>query len=291
MYELICMLKIQVKNPRQSTQQNAIWVVERLYSIGSDPADDLVLTDDSVSPKHASLITLDNRLYLRDNDSPQGCYVNNERVQRKEVVPGDVVRVGAVEILVMDPRDSLSQNALTDDELDNFWSLIANGSFLCGQEFYIQKNPCLVGRGTQCDIVLPSTHISRQHAEIKVQGSLLYIRDLASANGTFVNDNRISQGFAKPGDDIRFDRYSFRIAGPEKDRNLTMVRGPNIPTNIKTPTYSASDKQWQTKPTSPGNRIVEEDFGPSTPRKVFSGIVLAVMISVFVYLVVGIIKG
>ena len=281
------MLKIQVKNPRQSTQQNAIWVVERLYSIGCDPSDNLILIDDSVIPKHASLITLDNRLYLKDNNSPHGCYVNGKKISKKEVVPGDTVSVGQVDILVLDPRESLNQDALSDEDLDDCWSLIADGSFLTGQEFYIHKNPSIIGRGSQCDIVLPGTHLSRQHAELKIHGNLLHVRDLASSNGTCVNGNRISEGIAKPGDQIKFDAYSFQVSGPMQDKNKTQVRTAVREQQKISPSGDVdySEKRWQTKPTSPGNRALAEEDMPGPTRQVFSYITLICMLGVLGYLV------
>jgi pSer/pThr/pTyr-binding forkhead associated (FHA) protein len=280
------MLKIQVKNPRQSTQQNAVWVVERLFSIGCDPDDDLILIDDSVSPGHASLITLDNRLYLKDNHSAKGCFVNDKKINKKEVTPGDVMRVGNVEIVVMDPRDSLNQDALTVEQLDNFWSLVADGSFLTGQEFYLQKSPSIIGRGSQCDIVLPGTHLSRQHAEIRVQGNLLHIRDLASSNGTYINDNRVTEGIARPGDQIKFDNYSFRVTGPVADKNKTQLRIPQAKPS-KQFSHSDStntDRHWQSKPTSPGNRIVEEE-AQGIGRKFVTFFILIAMLGTLAYLV------
>ena len=280
------MLKIQVKDHTKTSQQNAIWVVERLYSLGSDPSDNLVLIDDSISPHHASLITLDKKLYLKDNGSACGCFVNDKPISKQEVLPGDVVRLGKVEILVMDPRDSLSQDAVSDDDLVNQWSLVADGSFLTGQEFFIHKNTSVIGRGSQCDIVLPGTHLSRQHAEIKIQGNLLHIRDLASSNGTFINGERITQGIARPGDQIRLDAYSFRVTGPVKDKNKTQLRNPpvqDVPTKNKR-ALVPTDKRWQTRPTSPGNRIVEEDV-QGKGRKITTVFILIAMLATLAYLV------
>ncbi len=281
------MLKIQVRDHTKTSQQNAIWVVERLYSLGSDPSDNLILIDDSISPHHASLITLDKKLYLKDNNSACGCFVNDQPVSKKEVSPGDIVRLGNVEIVVMDPRESLSQDAIGEESLDNFWTMVADGSFLTGQEFTIQKSPSIVGRGSQCDIVLPGTHLSRQHAEIKIQGSLLHIRDLSSSNGTFVNGERITQGIAKPGDQIKFDSYSFRVTGPEKDKNKTQVRRAvsNTFKPGKETDLSQTDKRWQTKPTSPGNRILMEDELPKRNRFWSSAILFIVMLGLLGYLV------
>lgn len=47
------------------------------------------------------------------------------------------------------------------------------------------------GRTPENDIVLASTAVSRQHACIYVESSRVYVGDMRSANGVFVNDRRI----------------------------------------------------------------------------------------------------
>jgi transcriptional regulator with AAA-type ATPase domain len=61
-----------------------------------------------------------------------------------------------------------------------------------------------VGRQPGCAIALPSTEVSRLHAEIRREGPLLIVRNLASRNGVFVRGQRIEEGPLTPGDVLRF---------------------------------------------------------------------------------------
>jgi FHA domain/M penetrans paralogue family 26 len=48
-----------------------------------------------------------------------------------------------------------------------------------------------IGRDANNDIVLNDPSVSRNHAELNIQGNTVFIRDTGSANGTFINGNRI----------------------------------------------------------------------------------------------------
>lgn len=248
------MLKIQLKDQ----SREAIWVAERLYSVGSDPADNLIIRDPSVSPHHAQLITLRNKLYLKDNHSQQGCFVNNERVDKRQLAPGDVVRLGQVELMVLDPAQSIS---LTVEELDldQCWSLVASEGELAGAVYYIRKNPSIIGRDSRCDIAVFGEQLSARHAELCAKGNSLLVRDLNSAKGTFINNQEIAVAMARPGDTVRFDGVSFRVAGPECERGKTLGRTPiAIPIHTSRSDIPPSERKWKTRPTSPGNRIEDK---------------------------------
>lgn len=62
----------------------------------------------------------------------------------------------------------------------------------------------MLGRDTSCAIVIAHPAVSRRHARLTVRGALLHVEDLNSANGTWVNNGRISEADLKPGDVIRF---------------------------------------------------------------------------------------
>lgn len=54
-----------------------------------------------------------------------------------------------------------------------------------------------VGRGTDNNMVLGSKAVSRHHAEFNVLNGQLYVKDLASSNGTFVNDTPLEANKSK----------------------------------------------------------------------------------------------
>src|SRR5690606_311324 len=54
---------------------------------------------------------------------------------------------------------------------------------------------------------------------------LLYVRDLGSANGTFLNGERVNEARVRRGDELRFDTLSFGVIGPpSEDLDKTSIR-------------------------------------------------------------------
>jgi pSer/pThr/pTyr-binding forkhead associated (FHA) protein len=88
----------------------------------------------------------------------------------------------------------------------------------------------IAGRLAESGIVLSEGHPSRQHAKFKVSGNESQIEDLGSANGTFVNDQRISGAvILRSGDKVRFDveEYEYRVVGDKTTQDnsqQTMIR-------------------------------------------------------------------
>jgi len=64
--------------------------------------------------------------------------------------------------------------------------LIAQGSSLDGQRWVV-GNSLLLGRGEDCDIVIPSQQVSRHHARLSITGRGVILEDLGSKNGTHCN--------------------------------------------------------------------------------------------------------
>lgn len=54
-----------------------------------------------------------------------------------------------------------------------------------------------VGRGSDNNVVLGSKQVSRNHALLSVLNGKLYVKDLDSSNGTFINDTRIEGNQSK----------------------------------------------------------------------------------------------
>ncbi|MGY1735974.1 FhaA domain-containing protein [Geodermatophilus sp. SYSU D00684] len=61
----------------------------------------------------------------------------------------------------------------------------------------------VIGRGTDADIRLPDTGVSRKHADCVLENGTAVVEDLGSTNGTLVNGRRVSRQALSDGDVIR----------------------------------------------------------------------------------------
>lgn len=94
------------------------------------------------------------------------------------------------------------------------WKIHAITGDLAGQEIAIDRD-MLVGRHQAADIVLQAAEISRKHAAFLLKENMLWVQDLGSSNGTFVNDLRIEQETLLKQDDIvQFASLKFSVLAP-----------------------------------------------------------------------------
>ncbi|OAL78092.1 FHA domain-containing protein [Acinetobacter terrae] len=97
------------------------------------------------------------------------------------------------------------------------WKIQAITGELTGQEISIDRD-MLVGRHQSADIVLQAGEISRKHAAFLLKDQGLWLQDLNSSNGTFVNDLRIEhETLLKQGDIVQFASLKFSVLEPVKD--------------------------------------------------------------------------
>jgi len=258
--------------------------MEKALAIGKASSNHLAIDDPSVSAQHAKIVNQGETFLLKDLGSEQGTFVNGTRITQKPVVCGDKITIGAVQLEVIDPIKENGNN--------NYWSLIADSSWLSGQEFPIiaeVDQVVTVGRSPKCNIVFPGTHLSRLHAEITVNSASLNLRDMGSANGTFVNDKKVDNAQIYAGDRVRLDVYSFRVFGPGIKLPQSATTSINAVPAIEELERSVGPKQWKSKPTSPGNREEINLYKKHYRQVLLAGLVIVGLLAAVTYVGLGIV--
>ena len=82
------------------------------------------------------------------------------------------------------------------------WFVVRSGP-RAGKEFRLGEITNIGRDAMQNDIAIDDSAISRQHARVKLEGGQFVLYDLASANGTFVNDELIQKRLLVNGDRIK----------------------------------------------------------------------------------------
>lgn len=84
-------------------------------------------------------------------------------------------------------------------------------------KMYPVAGPTVIGRAPECGIPVTVDEISRRHVELKPTSDGLSVEDLGSANGTYVNGQRVQKGYMKPGDELRLDAVRFILVAPGQE--------------------------------------------------------------------------
>ena len=69
--------------------------------------------------------------------------------------------------------------------------LIARDGQLTGERWIVDQEKLVIGRGNDCEVILPERQISRYHAEILHETGKFFLHDLESKNGTHLNGNQV----------------------------------------------------------------------------------------------------
>lgn len=185
-------------------------LVDGINAIGRDltfePNIELItIKDDSaISRDHAYLeVKNDGTVYLMDRGS-SGTRVNGQRIQPHQEVKiqvGDKLRLGNTEFELCDETKQTTHQATLSGS--KFRLRIINGPGV-GEKYDLDQDVILIGRDKKkCNWPLSDPKVSGQHAEIRREGNLMRIKDMASASGLYVNNTKYFQRTLVVGDKIK----------------------------------------------------------------------------------------
>ena len=178
--------------------------------------------DPKISRRHARVSRgADGRLAIEDLGSANGTFVNDEQIDGPRTLEvGDVIRLGRTVLKVTVgaadvPRTPTEVPAsdLPNSEPDGVLVVTAGGAL--GHRFTV-TDELVLGRGMSGDGRLSDDpELSRRHARVaRDANGRLSIEDLGSANGTFVNGERVlGRRRLRLGDSVRVGSTTLELAG------------------------------------------------------------------------------
>jgi len=105
------------------------------------------------------------------------------------------------------------------------------------KDFPLQNSRTILGRAESCDLRIPLLSVSRRHCEVNLTDEVVSVRDLASSNGTYVNNQRVTEAELKPGDRLVIGPIVFTVQidgqpeqiQPVKTRGQILAEQPHAP--------------------------------------------------------------
>src|SRR5262245_26136622 len=103
-------------------------------------------------------------------------------------------------------------------------SLVEGGRQL--RRVAVHPLPYRIGRRPGLDLTLSSDGVSKEHAEIYLDGGTLRVRDLGSKNGTFLNRKKVRDSPLQEGDILHFAQLEFRLGRQEIETSAEQALEP-----------------------------------------------------------------
>ncbi|MDZ4859869.1 MAG: ATP-binding protein [Candidatus Hydrogenedentes bacterium] len=86
--------------------------------------------------------------------------------------------------------------------------------------YHIGAEGLVLGRASECDVVLPDSLVSRRHARVWIESGQLKVEDLGSRNGISVNGERVVRLRVDEGDQLTVGSHSFQITRATRHKAL-----------------------------------------------------------------------
>jgi len=203
-----------------------------INKIGSARDGTIVIERPGIAPLHCEIQMSGMGVNLQVPSGSTAPVLVNDKPVREMIAlrPGDTIALGSVIIRVAAPdapRPAASGTTGTfDPDADSGATrmrmavpkyILRGVSGPVFGKMYPVAGPTVIGRAPECGIPVTVDEISRRHVELKPVADGLSVEDLGSANGTYVNGQRVQKGFMKPGDELRLDAVRFMLVAPGQE--------------------------------------------------------------------------
>jgi FHA domain len=128
-----------------------------------------------------------------------GAFLGESETGKK---PGDTT-----EVYQVDEAGDLKAVDLEEVTHEGATLVIRAGGGRAGEAFNVTGERMTIGRSPEAEIFLDDVTVSRNHALLVARRDGLYIDDLGSLNGTYVNRRRIESHRLQNGDELQVGKY------------------------------------------------------------------------------------
>jgi pSer/pThr/pTyr-binding forkhead associated (FHA) protein len=101
------------------------------------------------------------------------------------------------------------------------------------KEVQLTKDRTTLGRRPYNDIVIDNLAVSGEHAVLQMSGTEVYLEDLNSTNGTYVNGKAVKKQLLQNNDTVEIGKYKIKyineVAGPTFEKTMILKAGAVMP--------------------------------------------------------------
>jgi len=177
--------------------------------MGRAEDNEIILADVGVSRRHAAFVVNGGQVRVEDLGSGNGTYFRGRRVEAQALTDGDEVIIDPFVLRVRFHGVGADSASAADDagaRLD-----VISGPALARSSYAIGTGGLTLGRSETRDVVITDAASSRHHCSVFLQDGRFVLRDMGSANGTYLNGNRVREGDLGDGDRVRIGNTEFRF--------------------------------------------------------------------------------
>jgi NADPH-dependent 2,4-dienoyl-CoA reductase/sulfur reductase-like enzyme/pSer/pThr/pTyr-binding forkhead associated (FHA) protein len=174
--------------------------IQDRMKIGSSPDSDLMLSGPRIEAEHAEIKREQENFVLNDLKTSTGTYVNAARIAGPYVLQHqDLLQVGTAQLTfikqVTAPRAETGPHGLPEESL--MIDPDAQGELLGylqggGRRYEVRGTEARLGRNAEAEVTVDDPGISHLHCQFSKKGGAVFVRDLGSINGTFINDDLVT---------------------------------------------------------------------------------------------------
>jgi ATP-binding cassette subfamily C protein len=203
-------------------------------TIGREAGCDIVLSEPTVSRRHASVEPAPGGLRVADLGSGNGVWIGSTRIDQKVLTAGDSFQIGSTvfECVPVKPQPTAAVVALADATtllippraaaspqqeaavVRGFVVRIVQGA-RAGTEVAVPGGVATIGRALDCTVIVEERDVSRRHAKIEATPDGLLLTDTASSTGTWIDSTEVKSCVIQPGDRVRLgENATIEVALP-----------------------------------------------------------------------------
>lgn len=144
----------------------------------------------------------------------------------------------------------------------------------------ISKKVCIIGRSSQCDIVVAHESMSRKHCQIELKDGEIFVTDLGSSNGVLINNEKIT-----PNVPVRYQTFLGLAFGAVQSVSIETESAPVVSPVAEVGMRSKESRghttQTHTKPNL--TRPVEKKPAPKSANNLIKILILILVLAALAY--------